>query len=152
TTGADNTSTTFSGTISGTGNLVKTGSGVFTFAGTGTYAGSTTVNQGTLRLSAAQPTGAVAHYTFAGNINDTTVNGHNGSFQGAGASFVPGQFGQALMFTGSQSVSVPFSPAFGLNSFTVSAWVNMSAGFTAFFNGIVGTRFGGDTTFDYKVQ
>jgi len=39
TTGGDNTSTTFSGLISGQGSLVKNGAGTFTILGTNTYSG-----------------------------------------------------------------------------------------------------------------
>ncbi len=53
TTGGDNSSTTFAGSITGSGSLVKRGSGVFTLAGNNTYFGITNVEQGTLRLGAA---------------------------------------------------------------------------------------------------
>ncbi|WP_176141145.1 tandem-95 repeat protein, partial [Sphingobacterium nematocida] len=49
-TGGNNTSTTFSGVISGVSNLVKAGSGTFSLTGTNTYAGSTTISAGTLQL------------------------------------------------------------------------------------------------------
>ena len=49
-TGIDNSSTNFSGVISGIGSLTKFGSGVQTLTGTNTYTGDTTVNGGTLRL------------------------------------------------------------------------------------------------------
>jgi autotransporter-associated beta strand protein len=52
TTGNDNTSTTFSGAISGTGGLTKIGSGVLTLSGSNTYSGGTTINAGTLAVSA----------------------------------------------------------------------------------------------------
>ena len=49
TTGVDNTSTTFSGAISGAGGaLVKQGTGFFTVSGANTYTGGTTLNAGTL--------------------------------------------------------------------------------------------------------
>ena len=48
-TGSDNSSTTFSGVMSGNGGrLVKEGSGVFTLSGANTYTGSTEVDAGTL--------------------------------------------------------------------------------------------------------
>src|SRR5258707_1259688 len=50
TTGGDNTSTTFSGTIAGAGGVTKTGTGNFTYSGTSTYTGATTVNSGTLSI------------------------------------------------------------------------------------------------------
>ena len=45
-TGGDNTSTTFSGVISGSGGLVKAGSGAFTLTGTNTYSGGTMLLDG----------------------------------------------------------------------------------------------------------
>ena len=48
----NNTNTTYSGVISGTGGLIKQGSGIFTLAGANTYSGSTTVNAGTLQAGA----------------------------------------------------------------------------------------------------
>ncbi|MCX6965131.1 MAG: autotransporter-associated beta strand repeat-containing protein, partial [Verrucomicrobia bacterium] len=53
--GADNSSTTFSGTIQNGGAaalaITKNGTGTLTLAGTNTYTGATTVNGGTLQLS-----------------------------------------------------------------------------------------------------
>ena len=51
TTGNDNTSTIFSGTISGTGGLTKVGSGMLLLAGANTYAGPTNVNAGILDVN-----------------------------------------------------------------------------------------------------
>ncbi|MBW7894308.1 MAG: autotransporter-associated beta strand repeat-containing protein, partial [Opitutaceae bacterium] len=53
TTGANNASTAFAGTIDGSGGLTKTGSGTFTLAGANTYSGTTTVSGGTLALGAS---------------------------------------------------------------------------------------------------
>jgi len=47
TAGANNTSTTFSGVISGAGGFTKAGTGTTTLSGTNTYTGTTTVNGGT---------------------------------------------------------------------------------------------------------
>ena len=50
TTGNDNTSTTFSGAMSGTGGLDKVGSGTFIIDGANTYSGGTVVSAGTLAV------------------------------------------------------------------------------------------------------
>jgi autotransporter-associated beta strand protein len=55
TTGNDNSSTTFSGIVSGTGSITKVGTGTLTFAGNNTYEGSTMVSAGTLLVNGAQP-------------------------------------------------------------------------------------------------
>ena len=51
TTGGNNSSTAFSGIVSGTGSLIKTGSGTLTLSGGNSFSGATTVNQGRLTLS-----------------------------------------------------------------------------------------------------
>ena len=50
TVGADDGSSTFSGSGSGSGNVTKAGSGTLTLSGTNTYVGTTTVSAGTLRV------------------------------------------------------------------------------------------------------
>jgi autotransporter-associated beta strand protein len=69
TTGGDNTSTLFAGTISGSGGsaLVKIGSGIFTIAGTNTYSAGTTISAGTLQIGNGVTNGSI--------VGDVTDNG-----------------------------------------------------------------------------
>jgi len=69
TTGNDNTSTTFSGVISGSGSLTKIGSGVLTLSGANTYSGGTTLAGGTLSLANSQALGSGA-LTTTGSVVD----------------------------------------------------------------------------------
>ncbi len=59
--GSDNTSTSFSGVMSGTGPLTKQGTGTQTFTGVNTYSGATTISAGTLKLDT---TGSIANSTI----------------------------------------------------------------------------------------
>ena len=70
TTGNDNTSTTFSGVMSGSGGLAKIGNGILTLTGANTFTGGTTVNGG----------GLVVNGSLASGV---TVN--NGTLSGAGS-------------------------------------------------------------------
>ncbi len=60
TTGNDNTSTAFSGGISGTGGLTKIGLGTLTLSGANTYSGGTVTDAGTLAVSADNNLGAAS--------------------------------------------------------------------------------------------
>jgi autotransporter-associated beta strand protein len=67
TTGGDNTSTTFSGTISGSGlsGLGKVGSGSLTLSGNNSYQGITSVVSGTLLIDGSAPNSAIFVYSGA---------------------------------------------------------------------------------------
>jgi len=88
--GANGKSTTYAGTLSGTGGLVKTGSGGLALTGTSTYSGPTTVTSGSLflegRLTASNVT-VTSGGLFGGTgsiAGDLTVGGtlSPGSFPG----------------------------------------------------------------------
>lgn len=65
TVGGNNQSTTYSGTLSGTGSLTKIGTGTLILTGTNSYSGGTTVNAGILQAS--KP-GALPGYNVAGSV------------------------------------------------------------------------------------
>jgi YVTN family beta-propeller protein/autotransporter-associated beta strand protein len=87
TTGNDNTSTTFSGGISGTGGLAKIGSGTLTLSGSSSYSGATAVNAGTLTVN-----GSIANSVVTVNsgamLNGTGTVG--GLTIASGGTFAPG--------------------------------------------------------------
>jgi outer membrane autotransporter protein len=93
-TGGDNTSTVFSGVISGSGGIVKTGSGQFTLSGPNTYTGSTVLLAGTL---------------VVGN-NLSLGSGPFEMAQGTSMSFMSNSnvtVGESMTISGDPTISVP---------------------------------------------
>jgi len=88
----DATNTTFAGTVSGTGSIVKQGPGTFTLSGTNTYTGGTTVNVGTLALGSGGSLAAIGTVALAapGSSLDLSAAGPQsiGALSGAAGSSV----------------------------------------------------------------
>ena len=87
--GTDNTSTTFSGVISGSGALTKTGTGTQTLSGANTFSGAITVSGGTLMVngSTTSPTTVNSTGTLAGSgtVGGATIVASGGTLSpGAG--------------------------------------------------------------------
>jgi hypothetical protein len=80
---------------------------------------------------------------------DSSGKAHNGTLQSS-PQWAAGRFGGALAFNGSNYVQVNYAADLALNEFTVCTWVNLAAEPTE--SGVLGTRSGGEYTFDFKVE
>ncbi|MFI4994651.1 MAG: autotransporter domain-containing protein [Hyphomicrobiales bacterium] len=107
TTGGDNSSTTFSGAISGAGGIVKAGAGIFALSGQNTYTGPTTVNGGTLQAGAVGALANASAYTLAGgaSLDLAGFNQTIGSLAGTGNVTL----GAATLTTGNDQTSTSFA-------------------------------------------
>jgi len=85
-----------------------------------------------------------------GEVARDGAGGHEGRI--VGAIPVAGVSGKALLFERAQAqhVEIGYAKDFDIGTFTVSAWVKLTRPPT--FSGILGTRFGGEHTFDLKVN
>ncbi|HEV2508147.1 autotransporter outer membrane beta-barrel domain-containing protein, partial [Bosea sp. (in: a-proteobacteria)] len=85
TAGANNSSTTFSGTITGTGGVTKAGTGTLTLTGTNTYTGSTKVSSGKLVVNGSLASSVTLD---GGTLGGSGTIG--GVSVGSGATVAPG--------------------------------------------------------------
>lgn len=102
TNGTDNTSTTYAGSIVGTGplSLVKTGTGIFTFTGSSTASGTNVVNQGTLLVNGTC-TGPVI-VSSPGRLGGIGKVGHATSNSG---NVIPGYLSPGSLSTGNLALN-----------------------------------------------
>ncbi|NBU07324.1 MAG: transporter, partial [Acidimicrobiia bacterium] len=113
TAGGDNSSTTYTGAISGTGGLTKAGSGMLTLEQDLTFTGALTISAGgTVRLGTGGATGSVASTSIVNNgtlnINRSVLYSYSGVISGAGGVTISGSGGLSLTgnntFTGAVTV------------------------------------------------
>jgi putative heme-binding domain-containing protein len=96
----------------------------------------------------------IAHWTLdesAGTVARDAVGGHHGTIHGA-KPHAQGAVGRARRFDRDEGhhIEVPYHGDFDIPSFTVSAWIWLTE--PPAYSGIVGTRHGGEHTFDMKVN
>ncbi|MNY84533.1 Extracellular serine protease precursor [compost metagenome] len=112
--GGNNQSTTFSGSIGGTGGLIKTGTGTLTLRGANSYNGGTTIQAGTLALGAGGSLSATSalNLSGAGSTFDMSSGGNQtlGALNGVvGSNIVLGAntltFGSAASTTFAGNIS-----------------------------------------------
>ena len=123
TTGGANTSTTFSGSIIGTGGLSKVGTGTLTLAGSNDYDGSTQIAAGTLAIASDSNLGVgQVHFTGgalavagATSIDNAMLLVSNASIQtGAGVTLSGNLFGTgALVKSGTGTLTLSGSNTHG---------------------------------------
>ena len=112
TAGGDNSSTVYTGAISGTGGLTKTGSGMLTLEQDLTFTGALTISAGTVRLGTGGATGSVASTSIVNNgtlnINRSVLYSYSGVISGSGGVTISGSGGLSLTgnntFTGAVTV------------------------------------------------
>ena len=125
TVGTDNTSTTYSGTISGTGNLIKIGTSSLVLAASNTYAGPTTISQGKLILDGGLKNSVVTVNASGilagtGSLTSVTVN--------AGGQLAPGNPPGALNLSGTLALAAGAAMNYQLDTPSTSSQVLMPSG------------------------
>jgi fibronectin-binding autotransporter adhesin len=140
---------TYSGIISGTGNLISDGAGTWVLGGANTFAGSITVNNGTLQAGNASAFGAATGFTVNGGTLD--LGGFDlvaPSLQGTGGAIALGantltvDTTQTTSYAGAISGTGGLAKA-GVGTFTLSG-ANTYTGDT--------TLGGGGLTLDYSAS
>ncbi|MEI6712446.1 MAG: autotransporter-associated beta strand repeat-containing protein [Verrucomicrobiota bacterium] len=112
--GADGTSTTFSGIISGTGALSKSGAGTQTLSGANTYTGTTTVTAGGIKAGVATSAfgnnSAISLSNVAGvSLDITGFSNTIGSLSGGGSTGGNVVLGAATLTIGGDGSSTTFA-------------------------------------------
>ena len=117
-----NTSTTtYSGVLSGSGNITKSGTGRINLSGTNTYSGTTTISDGTLGITSA---GKIGNGSYSGTLSNSGTFLYASSADQTLSGVISGTGG----ITASGSGTVTLS---GSNTFTGSVTLSGSGSVTA---------------------
>lgn len=104
--GALNTSTSFSGRITGSGSFAKTGTGTLTLTGNNTRSGGITISDGTLQVGDGGTTGSIRGNTTNNSaliFNRSDASSYSGAISGTGT--VTKQGAGTLTLTGNNTYS-----------------------------------------------
>ena len=130
--GCDNTSTTYSGVISGTGLITKIGSGTLTLSGNNTYTGNTTISAGILSLGGSNRIANTSNIILnGGTFNTGATVGYSETVATLGLT------DNSTIALGTGSHTLTFSASNGV-SWTSGKSI-MITGWTGSWNGTTGT-------------
>src|SRR5512137_1121583 len=95
--------------------------------------------------------GLLSHWKFDGDVTDA-LGVHNGTPNGT-PTYAAGISNNAIVLNGtSQDMTLAYAADLLLGTFTVSTWLKLDNNASARTNGIIGSRFGGENTFDFKID
>jgi autotransporter-associated beta strand protein len=139
--GGNNNSTTYSGTISGTGGIVKNGTGNFFVTGTNTYSGPTTINGGIFDVTGAITSSSSVSINNGATLTGTGLVDPDTITIASGATLIPGTAGSpgtSLTLNGTLVVQSGAAYVIYLNP-TTSTFTTVNG--TASLNGAVDANF-----------
>jgi fibronectin-binding autotransporter adhesin len=128
--GNDNTSTNFSGVISGVGSLTKVGTGTETLSGVNTYTGNTTISAGTLQVGGS---GSLGSGTYAGTIANSGTLEYSSSANQTLSGAISGTGGLTKDTSSTSTLTLSsttssFTGGLNLNAGTVKVTANTNLG------------------------
>lgn len=128
---------TWSGVLSGTGNLIKAGAGTLTLSGAHTYEGITTINAGTLSVGASTNFGTGGLVFNGGTLAATgdASTGQSVTLQAGGGTFDVADVNETLTISGAGGAGTTITGAGGLTKVgagTLSLNVTNGNGGTAY--------------------